>query len=70
MEVITYKGRTAIIYRWEKGLVCKIPWANVPEHLEKEFREAIEIEKKILEKLKGHPGIIEYVITLLMDSRC
>ncbi|KAF1973138.1 kinase-like protein, partial [Bimuria novae-zelandiae CBS 107.79] len=54
------KGRTAIIYRWEGGLVCKIPWTSAPKHLELEFERAIVNEKNILEKLRGHPGIIEY----------
>jgi len=63
MEAISYKGRTAIIYKWERGLVCKIPWTSAPKHLEVEFERAITTEKKILEKLRGHPGIIEYVAT-------
>jgi hypothetical protein len=71
MEIISYKGRTALIYRWEKGLVCKIPWAGAPKHLELEFEEAIITEKKILERLGRHPGIIEYDITppTLIDLR-
>jgi hypothetical protein len=70
MEAISLKGRTATIHRLEGGLVCKIPWRNAPKHLEEEFERAIENEKKILERLRGHPGIIGYVFTNLVDLHC
>lgn len=61
MKVISDEGRTAIVYQWEPGFVCKIPWPHAPKHLEVEFEEAVLNEQKILTKISRHPGIVEYV---------
>jgi len=60
MDVISNKGRTAVIYRFKEGLVCKIPWDPGHKHLAAEFEKAIAVEKQLLERLGTHTGIIRY----------
>ncbi|KAL5400702.1 hypothetical protein PMIN03_012150 [Paraphaeosphaeria minitans] len=63
MEVLSLKGRTAIIYRLGDGLVGKIPWPVKSQDLTAEFQKAMVVEKQILENLQErgtHPGIIRY----------
>jgi hypothetical protein len=61
MEVVSYQGRTAIIHRLQ-GLVLKIPWPAREPHAS-EFKNAIAVEKELLQILGDHPGIIQYVFT-------
>jgi hypothetical protein len=72
MEVLSLKGRTAIVYRLGDGLVGKIPWPVKTEALVAEFKKAMIVEMQILENLQKrgtHPRIIRYVSTSL-TLRC
>jgi hypothetical protein len=59
MDVISYYGRTAMVSRWGEGMVCKIPWSTPIKDFELEFDQAIVDERRILEQLGRHPGIIQ-----------
>lgn len=48
MELISDKGRTAIVYRAGKGLVCRVLWNIRNERLVAEFDNASNVERQLL----------------------
>jgi hypothetical protein len=58
MELITQRGRSAIVYRVAPGLVCKIPKNPPYEELAAEFKNSFAVEKQLLQRLGSHPNIV------------
>ncbi|KAF2726452.1 kinase-like protein [Polyplosphaeria fusca] len=60
MEMISNKGRTSMVYRVGKGLVCKIPYNQGSNQFLAEVDNAFAVESRLLEKLGNHPRIVPY----------
>lgn len=75
METISNEGRTSVVYRVRKGktaLACKMP-RDLPDQesyqrLVDEIDNAFAVERKLLERLGDHPGIVRYVPTSAKDA--
>jgi hypothetical protein len=63
MDIISEKGRTAVVYRVKRGLVCKSPRTIDNKGLQAEFKNAFAVERQLLERLGNHPRIVQYVPT-------
>jgi hypothetical protein len=61
MDIISEKGRTAIVYRVERGLISKSPRTEGSEQFRAEIKNAFAVEKQLLERLGKHPRIVQYV---------
>jgi len=61
MEMISQRGRSAVVYRVAPGLVCKIPKSPPYKNLVAEFKNSFAVEKQLLQRLGSHPRIVRYV---------
>lgn len=60
MEIISEKGRTSVVHRVQRGLVCKVPRSQCSEWLLAEINNAFLVERRLLERLGDHCRIIRY----------
>jgi hypothetical protein len=60
MDIISQKGRTAVVHRVEEGLICKSPRSEGSVKFLAEIKNAFAVEKQLLERLGVHPGIVRY----------